>query len=248
MRRAVVGPANECGSGSSTGTPPGRRRRVVAAPVRDERRRRRGWSSPIPRLHVGVVVKACRRCLVVVFFVVVVVASVLLLLAGGGGVDDDATSSKTTTNDGGDGSASSSSSARAKSRRLGGPPPEHIKAPTTTQLLHLEEYERSILRTHRNELDRFPISVGIDDVNVVGETTNSRDDWETIEHPAAEVIRIFEDGEDGDVKGEGGEEARAMRFRKACASVVVLGQAVNKESRRDQLVVCVAKSFWSSLV
>jgi hypothetical protein len=67
----------------------------------------------------------------------------------------------------------------------------------------MEEYERSILLAHRHELDRFPASVGTDD------GAGGADDlgWETIEHPAAEVLGAFGDG-DG---GGGGKRGRRKR-------------------------------------
>ena len=67
----------------------------------------------------------------------------------------------------------------------------------------MEEYERSILLAHRHELDRFPASIGTDDDGAGG-----ADDlgWETIEHPAAEVLGAFGDG-----GGGGGKRGRRKR-------------------------------------
>ena len=52
--------------------------------------------------------------------------------------------------------------------------------------MSMEEYELSVLRG-ASELNWFPQSIGKD-------TDGTSDDWETIEHPAAEVLRVFRTG------------------------------------------------------
>lgn len=53
--------------------------------------------------------------------------------------------------------------------------------------MSMEEYEHSVLLHGASELNWFPQSIGKD-------TDKTNDDWETIEHPAAEVIRVFHTG------------------------------------------------------
>ena len=68
------------------------------------------------------------------------------------------------------------------------PRPNSIKE-EKLRTMSMEEYELSVLRG-ASELNWFPQSIGED-------TDGTSDDWETIEHPAAEVIRVFRAGNNG---------------------------------------------------